>query len=132
MKFQPDTINAQSISGYGPDWVSIRNEKITTSIVIGSNGERFDWTCERFEDLTPEHFNQLAAMNTELVIFGSGNRIRFPKPALTRALINKQTGLETMDNQAACRTYNVLAAEGRRVALALLMELSQANTMASP
>lgn len=122
MKFQPDTINTQSISGYGPDWVSIRNEKITTSIVIGSNGERFDWACERFEDLTPEHFNQLAALNTELVIFGSGNRIRFPKPALIKTLIDKQTGLETMDTQAACRTYNVLAAEGRRVALALLLE----------
>ena len=122
MKFQPDTINSQSISGYGPDWVSIRNEKITTSLVIASTGERFNWDCERFEDLTPKHFNQLAAMNPELVIFGSGNHIRFPKPVLIKALIDQQTGLETMDTQAACRTYNVLAAEGRRVALALLLE----------
>ena len=123
MKFQPDTINVQSISAYGPGWVSIKNEKITSSLVISSNGERFFWACERFEDLTPEHFEQLAALNTELVIFGSGSRIRFPKPALTKALIEKQTGLETMDTQAACRTYNVLASEGRRVALALLLEV---------
>jgi uncharacterized protein len=126
MKFQPDTINVQSISAYGPDWVSIKNEKITSSLVISSNGERFDWACERFEDLTPEHFEQLAALNTELVIFGSGRRIRFPKPALTKALIEKQTGLETMDTQAACRTYNVLASEGRRVALALILEAGPA------
>jgi uncharacterized protein len=124
MKFQPDTINAQSISAYGPGWVSIRNEKITTSLVIASGGERFDWMCEHFEDLTPEHFQQLAALNPELVIFGSGNHIRFPKPALTHALIKQQIGLETMDTQAACRTYNVLAAEGRRVVLALLMEIT--------
>ncbi len=124
MKFQPDTITAQSISAYGPGWVSIRNEKITTSLVIASGGERFDWMCERFEDLKPEHFQQLAALNPELVIFGSGNRIKFPKPALAQALIEQQIGLETMDTQAACRTYNVLAAEGRRVVLALLMEIT--------
>jgi len=125
MKFQPDSINVQSISAYGPDWVAIKSEKITTSVVIGSNGERFAWACERFEDLTPEHFEQLAAMKTELVIFGSGNRLRFPKPALIKALIDQQIGLETMDTQAACRTYNVLAAEGRRVAVALLLESVQ-------
>jgi uncharacterized protein len=122
MKFQPDTITVQSISGYGPGWVAIRNEKITSSVVIGSGGERFDWACNRFEDLTTEHFRQLAAMNTELVIFGSGIRIRFPQAAWIRPLIEKQTGIETMDTQAACRTYNILAAEGRNVVVALLIE----------
>jgi uncharacterized protein len=122
MKFQPDAINVQSISGYGPDWISIGNEKISASVVIGSRGERFDWNCKSFEDLTTEHFAQLAAMNTELVIFGSGNRIRFPQAVWIKPLIDKQTGLETMDTQAACRTYNILAGEGRRVAVALLLE----------
>jgi uncharacterized protein len=125
MKLQPDLISAQSISGYGPGWVAIGPEKISTSVVIGSNGERFDWACQRFEDLRPEHFAQLAAMNTELVIFGSGNRIRFPQAEWIRPLIEKQIGIETMDTQAACRTYNILADQGRRVALALLLEASQ-------
>ena len=122
MKFQPDTISVQSISAYGPDWVSIKNEKINTSLVIGSRGERFNWACQRFEDLTPEHFEQLAALNTELVIFGSGTRLRFPAPSLIKSLVDQQIGLETMDTQAACRTYNILAGEGRHVALALLLE----------
>lgn len=122
MKFQPDTINGQSISGYGPDWISIGNEKISASVVIGSRGERFNWNCKRFEDLTAEHFAQLAALNTELVIFGSGNLIRFPQAVWIKPLIDKQTGLETMGTQAACRTYNILASEGRRVAVALLLE----------
>jgi uncharacterized protein len=124
MKFQPDTINAQSISGYGPGWIGIGNEKISTSVVIGSHGERFHWDCGCFEDLTAEHFAQLAAMDTELVIFGSGNRIRFPQTAWIKPLIDKQTGIETMDVQAACRTYNILAGEGRHVAVALLLEPS--------
>jgi len=122
MKIQPDLIDVQSISGYGPGWIGIGREKITASVVIGSHGERFNWACNRFEELTAEHFAQLAAMNVEVIIFGSGNRLRFPQTAWLRPLIDQQTGIETMDTQAACRTYNILAAEGRRVGVALLLE----------
>ncbi len=122
MKMQADTIDTQSISGYGPGWVGVGSEKIYHSVVIGSRGERFDWGCACFEDLREQHFAQLAALNTELVIFGSGARIRFPSGALISALIAKRIGVETMDTQAACRTYNILAGEGRRVAVALLIE----------
>jgi uncharacterized protein len=55
-----------------------------------------------------------------LVIFGSGKRIRFPAPKLIQGLIHKRIGVETMDNGAACRTFNVLAGEGRHVVLALI------------
>ncbi len=126
MKMQADTIDTQSISGYGPGWISIGDEKIHTSVVIGSGGERFDWGCACFEDLREQHFAQLATLNTELVIFGSGARIRFPSGALISALIAKRIGVETMDTQAACRTYNILAGEGRRVAVALLIESERA------
>jgi len=122
MKFQPDTLGAQSISSYGDDWIGLGQEKISASFVISSRGERFNWNCDAFEDLTPEHFLQLAELQTELVIFGSGQKIRFPKPAWIRPLIERQTGVETMDVQAACRTYNILASEGRHVAVALLLE----------
>lgn len=122
MKIQPDVIRVQAISGYGPGWIGFGNEKITVSVVIGSRGERFNWACNRFEDLTEEHFAQLAAMDTDLIIFGSGDRIRFPKGSWIKPLIDKQTGIETMDTQAACRTYNILAGEGRNVAVALLLE----------
>ncbi len=124
MKIQADFLGAQSISGYGPGWIGIGNEKITTSLVVGSRGERFQWACNRFDDLSASHFEQLAALSTELVIFGSGNRIRFPKGAWIKPLIDRQIGIETMDTQAACRTYNILLGEGRRVAVALLLEAS--------
>ena len=126
MKLQPDRLDVQSILGYGPGWVGLGSngvaEKIERSIVIGSRGEKFDWQCARFEDLTEEHFTQLGATQPELVIFGSGLRLRFPPPAFMRALMQKRIGIETMDTLAACRTYNILAGEGRQVIAALLIE----------
>jgi uncharacterized protein len=121
MKFHADKINVQSIKAYGSGWVQVADEKITESVIIGSRGERLPWHCASFEDLTAAHFEQLAGLKTELVIFGSGPRLRFVSPAMTQALIRQQIGMETMDTQAACRTYNILASEGRRVAVALLM-----------
>ncbi len=127
MKLQPDRLDVQSILGYGPGWIGLGSngvaEKVERSIVIGSTGEKFDWNCARFEDLTEEHFTQLAASQPELVIFGSGARLRFAPPALTLGLMQKRIGIETMDTLAACRTYNILAGEGRRVIAALLIEM---------
>ncbi len=122
MKFQPDSIDVQSISGYGPGWIGVGNEKITASVVLGSRGERFEWNCDQFENLSEAHFAQLAALGTELIIFGSGNQIRFPRPEWIAPLVSRQIGIETMDVHAACRTYNILAGEGRHVAVALLMQ----------
>ena len=128
MKLQPDRLDVQSILGYGPGWVGLGSngvaEKIERSIVIGSHGEKFDWNCSRFEDLTEEHFTMLTATQPELVIFGSGARLRFPPPAFMRALMQRRIGIETMDTLAACRTYNILAGEGRHVIAALLIEPS--------
>jgi uncharacterized protein len=121
LKLQPDRSDAQTISAYGPGWVGVGPEKITHSVVIGSRGQRIAWAA-RFEDLGPEHFEQLAALQVEVVIFGSGSRIRFPRPAWIAPLAQRRIGVETMDTAAACRTYNILAQEGREVAVALLLE----------
>ena len=122
MKFQPDRSSAQTINGYGHGWIGVDADRINHSVIIGSGGLRQAWPCTRFEDLTPEHFAQLAALETELVIFGSGTRLRFPPPAFLRALMAARIGLETMDTLAACRTYNILAGEGRNVVAALVLE----------
>jgi uncharacterized protein len=122
MKLQPDRSDVQSITGYGPGWVGVGPEKITHSVIIGSRGQRIEWPAAVFEDLGESHFAQLAALDCEVVIFGSGSRIRFPKPAWLKPLAERRIGLETMDSAAACRTYNILAQEGRDVAVALLLE----------
>ena len=126
MKLQPDKLDVQSILGYGPGWVGLgRNgvgEKIERSVIIGSRGELIEWNCACFEDLRAEHFDQLASYHPELVLFGSGTRLRFPPPAFLSSLMAKRIGIETMDTLAACRTYNILAGEGRHVMAALLIE----------
>ena len=122
MKLQPDKSDVQSISGYGPGWVGVNGEKINRSVIISSKGERIEWPSSRFEDLGPDHFAQLAQLDAEVVIFGSGSRIRFPRAAWLQPLMARRIGIETMDTAAACRTYNILAQEGRSVAAALLLE----------
>jgi uncharacterized protein len=122
MKLQPDQFDVQSISGYGPGWIGVDGEKITHSVIITSAGDRIAWRPERFEDLEAEHFALLARVQAEVVIFGSGSRIRFPQAAWLAPLIERRVGIETMDTAAACRTYNILAQEGRSVAVALLLE----------
>jgi uncharacterized protein len=122
MKLQPDKSDVQSISGYGPGWVGVDGEKITSSVIISSRGERIAWPAAAFEDLDATHFATLAGVDAEVVIFGSGSRIRFPQPAWLQPMLARRVGIETMDTPAACRTYNILAHEGRSVAVALLIE----------
>jgi len=124
MKLQPDKFDVPAITGYGPGWLAVDGERIESSVVISSRGQRLAWECRRFEDLTAEHFALLATLESELVIFGSGQRNRFPNPAWLQPLIARQLGLEAMDTAAACRTYNILAGEGRHVVAALLLETS--------
>jgi uncharacterized protein len=122
MKLQPDRPDVQHITAHGPGWVGVDSEKITHSVILTSAGERIAWDASRFEDLDAQHFEALAKVDAEVVIFGSGSRIRFPKAAWLKPLIDRRIGVETMDTAAACRTYNILAQEGRRVAVALLLE----------
>jgi len=125
MKLQPDKSDVQTLTAHGPGWVAVNNERIENSVVVGSRGERFAWDCSRFDELGAEHFAQLAELGAELIIFGSGSRIRFPRPVWLQPLMARRTGVETMDTGAACRTYNILAGEGRHVVAALLIERPQ-------
>ena len=126
MKLQPDRLDVQSIVAYGAGWVGLGTqgvaEKIDYSVVIGSRGEKFAWHCSDIEQLTENHFCLLADLKPELIIFGSGARLKFAPPQLLRSLMNARIGIETMDTLAACRTYNILAAEGRHVVAALLIQ----------
>ena len=122
MKFQPDRFDAQSITGYGPGWISVGPEKVHSSLLLGSRGLRLAWPCARFEDLAPGHFADLAQHDAELILLGSGNRLRFVPPAWLQPLMARRIGIETMDTAAACRTYNILAGEGRNVIAALILD----------
>ena len=123
MKLQADRIEGQNaIARYGADGVIVNGAEYRSSVVVPWRGAVTLWPVSDFGQLTEAHFEALLALSPELVVFGSGGRIRFVRPRLLRALIERRIGFETMDTAAACRTYNVLLAEGRNVVAALLFE----------
>lgn len=123
MKFQPDQldgVNAISKLEAGRIWVHA--SAFETSVLVPWRGEVQPWLADDVAALTPAHFEAILGLAPELVIFGSGEKHRFVSPALYRALIERRIGVETMDTAAACRTYNVLVNEGRKVVGAFVME----------
>ena len=123
MKFQPDTpegVNIISRHESGCIWVG--GTPFQHSLLLPWVGSVVPWPARSFGELSAAHFERIAALRPEVVIFGSGARLRFPPPAWLRALIERRIGVETMDTAAACRTYNVLASEKRAVLAALLIE----------
>lgn len=126
MKLHADKSNTQTITAYGEGWVAVDGKRHQTSLLLSASGRLEPWGCSRFDELSAAHFERLLALNPEppeLLVFGSGARLRFLRPALIASLIERRIGIETMDTAAACRTYNILAGEGRRVVAALLLEV---------
>ena len=125
MKFQPDRADGVNlVTRQEPGRIWVGQGAYPHSLLVPWQGEVQPWDASRLEDLTPGHFERVLALRPELLIFGSGRRLRFVAPALLRALIEARVGVETMDTSAACRTFNVLAGEGRSVVAALLLEPS--------
>ena len=120
MKLHPDASNAYAIQSYGPEGVVVNGQLQAMPLILCAVQGPKTWSANSYENLTQANFDELLAFQPELVIFGSGNRIKFPTPRLLQGLIHKGIGVDTMDNGAACRTFNVLAGEGRRVLMALL------------
>lgn len=122
MKFHLAQAEGRNLfSGYGPGYVAVNGTRHQRSLVVLSD-RVFDWEVLKFQDLTEAVFTVLAGLGLEILVLGTGTRLRFPHPSLTRALHAAGTGLEVMDTHAGCRTYNILLAENRRVGAALIIE----------
>jgi len=109
------------ISAYGPGQVTINEVVYTRSLVLTPERVLPDWPPQTFDELVRAHFDALTAMRPEVAILGTGARLQFPRTADLQALIAANIGIEVMDTGAACRTFNIVAADGRRVVAALLM-----------
>lgn len=116
-----DTQQYQTVTGYHAGVVEINAQPFDYSLTVLPEVPPRPWNVTRFEDLTAAHFEQIAADKPDVVILGTGERQRFVHPRLIASLSNLRIGVESMDSQAACRTYNILMGEGRKVTLALIV-----------
>jgi Uncharacterized conserved protein len=122
MKLHLDKPTASNIiHGYAPGEVKINDEVITRSLVVMPEQLIRDWPPQQMEELSETHLEVVAALEPEVVLLGTGKRLTFPPAKFTAFFLARGIGLEVMDTAAACRTYNILMAEDRKVAAALLM-----------
>jgi len=111
-----------TVTAYGPGYIEINAVRFTGSLVFAPEHAARPWSARAFETLAERDFEALLALEPEIVLLGTGSRQRFPRPALYAALTRARIGVEAMDTGAACRTYNILTAEGRRVVAAILQD----------
>jgi uncharacterized protein len=123
LKLHADPLtHLNTVTAYGPGFVEINKVRHDVSVVVAPESPVTAWTAATFDALRSEDFAALLDLEPELVLLGTGSRQRFPSPRLTRPLLEARIGVEVMDTPAACRTYNILMAEGRRVVTALLLD----------
>ena len=122
MKLQVERPQGQNaITAYGPGFVTINAQTYRHSLIVGHDRLLPDWPVAKPEDLSSEHLAGLD-QGCDVVLLGTGAKQRFPPRGILQPLLAKRIGVEIMDTAAACRTYNILLAEGRAVVAALIIE----------
>jgi uncharacterized protein len=121
MKFHLQAPAANVVTGCGPGWIRVGATEYRANVVLLPDSVVEGWTAAGFDALAAPDFERLLAHQPEIVLLGTGPTQRFPHPRLLAALTAQRIGVEVMDTRAACRTFNILVAEGRRVAAALLI-----------
>ena len=114
-------LGGHRIDAYGEGWVRVGERRFDRSLALSRDAILEDWRVDTPAGLTLDHFRRLAEMRPELVLLGTGPTLAFPPTELTLPLIERGIGLEVMDTAAACRTYNLLAGDGRGVVVALIL-----------
>jgi len=109
------------ITSCGAGFVVVNGVRHVHSLLVSPSQPVLDWPATSAESLTSEHVAAAVALQPEVVLLGTGAQLRFPAAEVLRPLIDGGIGYEVMDTGAACRTYNILMGEGRRVLAALIV-----------
>lgn len=118
----------QTVTAYDDEGVEINALRYNYSLIVMPELLPSTWDVTHFDQLSSEHFKQINNLLPDVVILGTGAKQRFVHPKLLGSLSARHVGVECMDSKAACRTYNILMAEGRKVALALIIEKANEKT----
>ncbi len=124
MKFHLNAGTGNVFTGYGDDYVRVGVVVYRENVVVTPEQIVTGWCPGGFDALSDDDLAAVAALQPEIVLLGTGTRQRFPSPRLSRVLAEARIGLDVMDTPAACRTFNILAAEERKVAVAILLDPS--------
>jgi uncharacterized protein len=121
MKLHLQTGVVLLVTGSGPGWVRVNADEYRENLVLTPDAVHPGAVPGGFDALAPSDFAALLDYQPEIVLFGTGAQQRFPHPRLAAALTDARVGVEVMDTPAACRTFNILTGEGRRVVALLLI-----------
>ena len=122
MRFAQDSYAAgNSITAYAGDQITINDQVVVSSVIVTPDRIIQDWLPDSFAGLEEHHVSRLAELEPEIIILGTGATSRFPPPEYTAIFLTQGIGVEVMGTAAACRTFNILVSEERRVVAALLL-----------
>lgn len=113
--------NLYLFTAHGEGYVSINNKRYQQPVAVMAGEVRTDWPATDFATLTEKHFDYFLELKPEVLLLGTGTKQQFAHPNLYRELIKARIGIEFMNTPAACRTYNILVAEDRKVVAAILI-----------
>ena len=113
--------NKNLITGYDLNWVEVNQERHQTSLIITPNQLLLEWPVKTIKDIKENSFDAIESFNIEIILLGTGNTQEHLEPKILEYFSKKNMAVECMNNQSACRTYNILANEERKVLLALML-----------
>jgi len=123
MKFSQDlTDSGYVVTAYDNSGIKVNGKQFEKSFIISPDEFHENWTIDSISELSSTHIQQLLDMKPELIIVGTGNKLVFPPVEVYAALVKQNMGVEFMDTNAACRTYNILTGEGRKVVAGIIFE----------
>ena len=122
MKFHLQAAASNVVTGSGPGWIRVGTRDYRDNVVLTPSSVDPGFAPQGFDALTSSDFERLLVSSPQIVLLGTGASQRFPHPRLIAPLLEARVGVEVMDTRAACRTYNILVAEGRNVVAALIVE----------
>lgn len=117
-----NTGNLNLFTSYDADYVTVNQDRYSKNLIVLPESIVPEWTSATITTLAEADMELLTQLGTEIILLGTGTRLRFPRGDLMRPFANAGIGLDVMDMRAACRTYNILASEGRKVAAAILFD----------
>ena len=113
--------NKNLITGYDLNWVEVNQVRHQSSLIVTPDQLLLEWSVKTIKDINENSFEAIESLDIEIILLGTGNTQEHLEPKLLEYFSKKNIAIESMSNQSACRTYNILANEERKVLLALML-----------